>query len=355
MRKGWTAAVLAVCLGVAVVGCGDDEDEPAGGDGGSAAASGETKKVSFLLDFFHSETHSAFFAARDQGFYEEEGLDVEIKPGQGSTVTVQQVAEGNETFGWANATALTQVASKGADVKAVASMRQVSDGGIAYWPDRGISTPADLAGKNCALTAAGFIALLFSDWAERVGLDESAVKKRVVDASAGSALFGSRKVDCTEATAAQVLFYAPVDGVSPGFFKYADEGLSTLGFTIIASNDTITNDPETTEKFVRATLKGWKWACENPDEAATAARENFEEEPSYDAETGVKIWQEACKLTHTPNTEGEALGWMAPEDWDSTLEILTSAPKLEVTDPPPAEELYTNEFVDKVSADVEAG
>jgi len=348
LRQLGIAAALTIGLGVGVAACGDEEEPaPATSGGSKSAASGEVKKVSFMLDYFHSETHSAFFAADEQGFYKEEGLEVDIQPGQGSTVTAQQVGEGNATFGWANATAVTQAVTKGAPIKAIASMRQLTDAGVMYWPNKGISSPADLAGKTCGVTAAGFVSLLFPEWAKNTGADESKIKTRVVDASAGSALFGSQKIDCFEGSVAQVFFYKPVDGATPQIFRFSDAGLNTLGFTLIASHDTLSSDADTAEKFVRATLKGWKYACANAEEVVPKTREHMEE-PAYDEATGVKILLAACELEHTPASQGKPLGYMAPEDWTSTLEILQSSPKLEVKDPPPAEDLYTNDIMDKV-------
>src|SRR4051794_36783789 len=58
--------------------------------------------VTFLEDFFDSDAHAGIYAGIDKGFYQAQGLNVTIQPGTGSVTTVQQVASGNATFGYAN-------------------------------------------------------------------------------------------------------------------------------------------------------------------------------------------------------------------------------------------------------------
>lgn len=315
----------------------------------SATSSPSAVKVSVRLDFFHSETHSGFFAAKDQGFWAKQGLDVDLFPGQGSASTVQQVAQGNNTFGWANAVAITQQVAKGADVIGIGSMRQVFDGGIAFWPDSGItaSNPKSLEGKTCAFTASGFIALLFPVYVAKTGIDRSKINERVLDGAAGNALFGAHQVDCYESTIVQAkYFFPPVNGVSPGILKYSDvPGMSPMGFSVIQNSRQLRGNPGLTTKFLRGLIQGWRWACGNPRAAVTASRTHFPT-PAYDYEAGVNIWKETCQLARTKAAKGRLLGFMALADWKDTVNLLRNAPSLGVTqNVPPATTLFTNQYV----------
>jgi NitT/TauT family transport system substrate-binding protein len=315
----------------------------------AGAARATADDVSIRLDFFHSETHSAFFAARDRGFWAKQNLNVTVLPGQGSTSTVQQVAAGNNTFGWANAVAMTQQVARGADVTAIASMRQVFDGGIAFWPDSGIDArnPKSLEGKTCAMTASGFIALLFPVYAQRTGIDRSKINERVLDPAVGNSLFGAHQVDCYESTIVQAkYFFAPRNGVSPGILKYSDvEGMAPLGFVIIQNSRQLRGNPGLTIRFLRGLIQGWNWACANPRQAVIDARKNFPP-PAYDLEAGINIWRETCQLARTKAAANLPLGAMALKDWQNTVALLRSAPQLGVTqNVPPASTLFTNQYV----------
>jgi NitT/TauT family transport system substrate-binding protein len=305
--------------------------------------------VSIRLDFFHSETHTAFFAARDRGYWSKQNLNVTVLPGQGSASTVQQVAAGNNTFGWANAVAMTQQVAKGADVVAIGSMRQVFDGGIAFWPDTGINerNPKSLEGKTCAMTASGFIALLFPVYAQKTGIDRHKINERVLDPAVGNSLFGAHQVDCYESTIVQAKYFFPArNGVTPSILKYSDvQGMAPLGFTIIQNSRQLRGNPGLTTKFMRGLINAWIWSCANPRAAVTNARTHFPA-PAYDYEAGVNIWKETCQLQRTKAAKGRVLGFMALSDWRDTVNLVRSSPALGVTQnvPPPAT-LFSNQYV----------
>ena len=305
-------------------------------------------KVSFRLDFFLNEAHSGVFAAVDRGYYAAEGIELDLKPGQGSVSTVQQVAAGNDTFGLVSAVAMTQQIARGADVLMIASPRQVFDGGIIYWPDRGISNPKSLEGKTMALTAAGFVALLLPEWARRTGVDLDKVNRRVLDTAAGNALFGARRVDALEGTKAQQLFYAPVDGIRPKFLAYSSAGLNALGQGIITKPGFARANPGVTTRFLRATLKGWNWACDNPRAAVTLARTKIT--TTNAPERSLAAWKLICSFKRTPAAKGMPFGSMALKDWGTTVTMLRQSPQLGIQDAVPgAAKLFTNVYVDAAS------
>jgi NitT/TauT family transport system substrate-binding protein len=306
----------------------------------------QATSVTVRMDFFLNEAHAGFFAALKRGYYAREGLNVEIRPGAGSVSTVQQVASGNDTFGLASAVAMTQQVARGADVVAIASPRQVFDGGILYWPDRGIRTPRDLEGKNVAITAAGFVALLLPTWAARVNLELRRVNTRVLDTVSGNALFAGRQVDALEGTRAQQLFYAPVNGVKPQIFPYANAGLNALGQAVITRPRWVRQNPGTTVKFLRATMKGWAWACDNPRAATTLVRENIQTSNAY--ERSLATWRLICSFRWTAASKGRPLGWMSIRDWGTTVRMLRSSPQLGLENAVPgADKLFTNFYINQ--------
>jgi NitT/TauT family transport system substrate-binding protein len=313
-----------------------------------AKAKKQLISVSFREDFFDSDAHAGIYSANDKGFFQAEGLDVAIKPGQGSVSTVQQVATGNDTFGYANAFAMAQQVVKGADVTAIASTRQVFDGGIVYWPDTGISRPSDLEGKNYIGAAAGFVDVLLPLFAQNSGnWDLSKMKIQNLDPSAGQALFAAHRADAITGTVTQILLTPPFNGVTPKIFRYSDYEINPLSFVIVVNSRQLKAYPGLMTKFVKGYLKGWQWACANPRQSVTMARQHYSTTLSLDQ--GVALWNLVCSYAHTPATKGHALGWMALSDWQKSIKILTSNPIFGGTqNVPPAKSLYTNQFVDNV-------
>jgi NitT/TauT family transport system substrate-binding protein len=340
LRKALLPVAMGVVFGVVAV-------VPAG-----AVPKAEQQRltpVSFRADFFHSDAHAGLFAGVSQGFWEREGLDVTIHPGQGSATTIQQVATGNDTFGYANAFTMAQQVVRGADVTGIASTRQVFDGGVVYWPDHGISRPADLEGKLYMAVPAGFIDALLPLFAEASGRwDHEKMRKQAVEPAAGNALFASKRADAISGTRTQLLLNPiPAGSVAPRIFAYSDFNIDPLGFVIVANSRQMRGNPGLMRKFVSGFLKGWNWACANQRQAVTQARRNYTTNISLDQ--GVQLWGLVCNFrrTRAATQAKSATGFMQLADWQRTVRILRSNPELfgsQRNVPPPAT-LFTNRFV----------
>ena len=338
-------AVLALCLGlvVAVVAA-----LPAG----AAKDATPLVPVTFRADFFHSDAHAGIFAGVTKGFWEKEGLKVTILPGSGSATTVQQVASGNDTFGYANAFTMAQQVVRGADVTAIASTRQVFDGGVVYWPDAGITRPADLQGKLYMAVPAGFIDALLPLFAESSGgWDHTKMRSQAVDPAAGNALFAAKRADAISGTKTQLLLNPiPAGSQPPRIFAYSDYDIDPLGFVVVANSRQMRGQPGLMKKFVAGYVKAWNWACANPRQAVTLARANYTTTVSVDQ--GVELWKLVCsfKRTKAAATAKQATGYMMLADWARTVKILRSNPDLfgSQRNVPPAATLFTNTYVNQV-------
>ena len=82
-------------------------------------------KVTFRMNWYWGGIHAPFALAKERGYFEKAGVNVEIAEGRGSATTVQLVGNKSDTFGWADGVTLTQNAVKGVPVKAVATILNV--------------------------------------------------------------------------------------------------------------------------------------------------------------------------------------------------------------------------------------
>src|SRR5206468_1293005 len=78
----------------------------------AASAQGKDKVVLLLNWYVYSE-HAPFFLGKERGYFDQEGIDLDIQEGRGSGVTVQAVAAGTATFGYADVPTMIKAASKG--------------------------------------------------------------------------------------------------------------------------------------------------------------------------------------------------------------------------------------------------
>ena len=147
---------------------------------------------------------------------------------------------------------------------------------------------------------------------------------------------------------AQVLTVPPVNGVTPKVFRYSDYGIDPLSFVVVVNTRQLHAEPGIIREFVTGYLKAWNWACGNPVQAVTLARQHYT--TTLSIAQGVAIWNLVCSYAHTPNSKGHPLGWMSLKDWQDTVKILTSNPTAfgATQNVPPASSLFTNEYVNLV-------
>jgi len=140
MRKRWLRiAVVFAALGIVAAACGGDDE---GDDGGEPVA------VRLQLQWFAQSQFAGYYAALDQGYYEEEGLDVTILEGGVDIVPQQVVATGGAEFGLAWVPKALESNESGTDLVNIGQVFQRSGTLQVSFADAGISSPADFAGKR---------------------------------------------------------------------------------------------------------------------------------------------------------------------------------------------------------------
>ena len=104
------------------------------------------------MNWYWGGIHAPFALAKERGYFEKAGVNVEILEGRGSATTVQLVGTKSDTFGWADGVSLTQNAVKGVPVKAVATILNILPYAVVSLEETNIRTVKDLEGKTLAIT-----------------------------------------------------------------------------------------------------------------------------------------------------------------------------------------------------------
>ncbi|SDS72850.1 ABC transporter substrate-binding protein [Jiangella sp. DSM 45060] len=313
-----TSAVALLVLSA----CGGDDDTTAASDG---EGGGELTEVSLTLNWVPYGEHAPFYYGVAEGIYEEEGIDLEIRPGSGSGTTVQQVAQSQTDFGWADTPPLLNGITEGMPIKSLGVFLQTGPASVEFFTDQGISEPADLVGKVVAGTPGDAMYATFPAWLELNGVNPDDVEVVNVDPAGKIAALVEGRADVImgffhdQGPTIEDLSGKDVDAL-----LYTDWGMNLLGTGIIAHQKTIDENPELAEAFVRATARAWEAAAEDPDGAAAAMEEGADETPPAEvlrAQLEQSIGLLRLDEAGTPGVNTE-------EQWQETIDLLSEAGSL---------------------------
>jgi NitT/TauT family transport system substrate-binding protein len=240
----------------------------------------DAEKVTLTLNWVPYGEHAPFYYGLKKGFYAEEGIDLEIKPGSGSGNTIKAVAAGQTTFGWADTPPLLNSVAAGVPVKSAGVFLQKGPASIEFLEGSGIKSVKDLKGKRIGGTPGDAMYATFPALLAANGMAATDVTVVNMDAANKIAQLTTGGVD-----AIMGFFHdqGPTIEAKTGkkveYLLYADNGLNLLGTGIVVGNDTLANKKDLVAKFVRATQKSWAEAVKNADDAAQSMVDLAENEP----------------------------------------------------------------------------
>jgi NitT/TauT family transport system substrate-binding protein len=270
--------LVGIAAATMVLGACAPGGAPEDNQGGEAPADAE--QVTLTLNWVPYGEHAPFYYGVAKGFYADEGIDLEIKPGNGSGTTIQAVAQDQTTFGWADTPPLLKGVATGMPVKSVGVFLQKGPASLEFLSDKKITKPQDLKGKTVGGTPGDAMYATFPAWLKANGMAPTDVRVVNMDAANKIAQLAEGQVD-----AIMGFFHdqGPTiesrTGKQVDYLLYADSGLNMLGTGIVASDKTLSEKSELVTRFVRATQKSWAEAIKDIPAAAKAMADAAENEP----------------------------------------------------------------------------
>jgi NitT/TauT family transport system substrate-binding protein len=229
---------------------------------GSALA---LEKVSMRLKWLAQAQFVGFYVAKAKGFYEEEGLDVTVNPGGPNLNGESMVASGAEQFAVAGgAENMLKSREKGLPNVGIGMMLQRTPSAYVAHANSGIESPKDFKGKTVSTFFTGAHNTLFAVLAKE-GVGQSEVE--VVPQAVSLAPFIDKQVDVATVMMFNELNVLKNRGVDITVFQAEDYGVSFPSDTIITNETMIEDNPEIVQGFLNASIRGWKYAYENQEEA----------------------------------------------------------------------------------------
>ena len=264
---------------------------------------------------------AGYYVAQDKGFYEEEDLNITIKPGGPDIAPPQVIAGGGADIivDWMPSALASR--EKGVALVNIAQPFKRSGMMLTCRKETGIESPADFADKTLGVWYFGN-EYPFLSWMSQLNLATDGSDGGVTVLKQGFNVdpILQKQADCVS-TMTYNEYWQIIDAGIPEeelqVFKYEEQGVSTMedGLYTLEKNLEDAAFVEKAARFVRASMKGWAYARENPDEAADIVLEN-DASGAQTEKHQRRMMREINKLT-----EGSD-GKLDPSDYERTVKTL---------------------------------
>ncbi len=292
--------------------------------------------VTVQLSFLHQAEFAGFYAAEQQGYFAAEGLQVTFREGGPQVDSIAPVVNGAAQFGVAQPADLILARADGKPVRALAVVYRRSPTVFFTHADSGITKPQDFVGKKIRST-------LSLDQTLRAMMERVDVKPEQyesVNLPSDVSLFASRAVPVWGGFINALVVEVQHAGYKLNIIYPDDYGIHFYDDAIITTDDLIAQNPDLVRRFLRAALKGWTYAVENP---ATIGAMVLKYKPTRDPALEITKMIASIPLV---NTGEDYIGWMKPEIWTGTEKTLREQGVL--TEPVDVTQVYTLQFVREI-------
>jgi NitT/TauT family transport system substrate-binding protein len=267
--------------------------------------------LKFSLDWRFQGVHAGWMLAADKGYFREEGLNVQIDAGDGSAGVVQRIVSGAYQAGIGDTNTTKQLASTSPDT-APLSVYMVFNRApfvILSKKSKGITKPADLAGKTVLATANSSALRMFPAFARANGLDMASVKFQNVAPQMMDPMLVRDEADALAGflTTAAINIRALGQNLSDyNMMFFTDHGVDSYGNSLLVSRKLATENPKAVAGLVRAANRGWLDAVANPAEGVAAV---LKRDPILKTEIELERLQLGLReLILTPEARAVGLG-----------------------------------------------
>jgi ABC-type nitrate/sulfonate/bicarbonate transport system substrate-binding protein len=301
----------------------------------------QTDKVTVQLSWFHSVEYAGFYTAIEQGYYDDENLEVTLVAGGPEVDALAEVENGNAQFGIGTGDSLVSAKSQQRDFLALATIFRNNPLVIMSLADGNIQKPEDLAEKTIGVIAPDLstgwdvqtLALL-----QTLNMDESTLNFVPINDYHGANELNAGTMDAMSGMfATNEPVQAQLDGNQINMIYYKDYGVDVYSNVIFTNGEFASNNPDLLARFIQATMKGYQYSIENPTQAAETSLK-------FDPSLNLAL-QTATMNAQIPfiATGDAPIGSMDADVWETTQQILLDfgviPAKVDIST------IYTNEYV----------
>lgn len=292
--------------------------------------------VTVQLSFTHQAEFAGFYAAAQQGYFAAEGLQVSFVEGGPQVDFIAPVVNGTAQFGIAQPADVILARADGKPVRTIAAIYRRSPIAFITHADSGITRPHDFIGKKIrsTITADQTLHAMMA----RVGVQPD--QYQIVYLPSDVALFASRQVPVWSGFINAFVIDVQRGGYKINLIYPDDYGIHFYGDVLITTDDLIAKNPDLATRFLRASLKGWTFAVENPTMIGPMV---LKYNPDLDPALETTKMVASLPLV---NTGEDHIGWMKAEMWSGMEKTLREQGVLTKT--VDTTQVYTMQFIQEI-------
>ena len=294
---------------------------------GLAFSAQAAEKVTIQLKWVTQAQFAGYYVAQDKGYYQSEGLDVTIKPGGPDIGTPQVLAGGGADVivDWMPSALASR--EKGVALVNIAQIFKKSGMMLTCRKDSGIKSPSDFRGKTLGVWFYGN-EYPFLSWMSKLGIPTTGGSNGVTVLKQGFNVdpILQKQAECVSTMTYNEYWQIVDAGLSPSelvVYKYEDQGVSTLEDGLYVLENELRNKAFVSKmaRFLKASIKGWNYAGDHPDEAADIVLEN-DDTGAQTEKHQRRMMREISKLV---GNQPQGIGYLIPADYRRTVDVLMSS------------------------------
>jgi NitT/TauT family transport system substrate-binding protein len=306
-------------------------------------------RVTLQLKWLHQSQFAGFYMAQEKGYYADERLQVTFLEGGHQVKVLASLLSGKADFSVVSSElVLTSRQKEKAPVTAIAAIYRKSAVVYAAMAESGIVRPSDFIGRTAAVKtkkeSVREFEYQFNAMLTRLGLDISQVELVPYDPSYEA--FYSGDVDITAAYYTGGVIHIRSKGHLVNLIWPSDYGIHFYSDTLITTDRMILTKPEVVERFLRASLRGWREAVGDPD-AAVAATMKYASIKDRNLQTNMMT--ASIPLVHTGRGR---VGLMEAGVWRQMHQVMVEQEILEQA-MDDVSDAYTTRFLERIYGDQE--
>ncbi|MCC6851933.1 MAG: ABC transporter substrate-binding protein [Rubrivivax sp.] len=295
-----------------------------------------------MLNWVPGGDHAPYYYGKKLGWYQKEGIDLNLEVGKGSALAIQRVGAGANPVGLADMAGVLVAKGKGADSVAVLNVYANSPQGMYWLKSSGIRGIKDFPGKKIGNPAGDGARAVWPALAKANGIDPKSVTWVNIDPNAKLAALKARTIDITTSFYNIHHVFKRELGDDMGFLAWRDVGINPYGNSIIVNRDYLEKNRALVDRFVKVTQRAFAECVKQPNPCVRAL---VDANGALDYDNELQNWHLVEVLMSDKTSQTVALGWHDDKRMQDDYALVRDY--IGVDKPFDVKTVYTNEFLDK--------